>query len=162
MPYNINPQTTQDSITEYLRIQYPHVDIIPDGMMDQEEYPPAPGDPLKEINKFQDGSIKPFVVLWFNNPKRSARGRSFASYKLDSRSASVDVVVLARSGTEARTLMNDMIDRLVEFKTEDGGKLHESSSLWGSTRSIDIQNRPTRFGITNRFDFAVGAVKVGP
>lgn len=150
MTYTINPQPQQDSITDFLRAQYPHVPVLPDGMMDTEE----------GIHKFPDGSVKPFVVLWFSNTKRTARGRSFSDYKLDSRKASVDVVVVARSGTEARTLMNDMSDRIVGFKTDGGGKLHESTSLWGSTRGIDIQNRPTRFAITNRFDFGVASRKV--
>lgn len=159
MTYTINPQAQQDSITEFLRISYPHVPIVPDGMMDIEEYPDSDGV-MKRIEKFQDESIKPFVILWFNNPKRSMRGRAFGGYKLDSRFASVDVVVVARNGTEARFLLNDIHDRLVSFKTDGGGKLHESTSLWGSTRGIDIQNRPTRFAITDRFDFAVSSRKV--
>lgn len=151
MSYTVNPQLQQDSIEEYLKTQYPHIPVIPDGLLDTDD---------DSIQKFQDESIKPFVILWFNNPKRSPRGRSFSDYKLDSRTASVDVVVVARSGTEARTLLNDIHDRLIGFKTDGGGKLHEASSLWGSTRSIDIQNRPTRFAITDRFDFGVSARKV--
>ena len=151
MSYTINPQKQQDSITAFLEATYPHVPIIPDGMLDTDD---------DTILKFADQSIKPFVVLWFNQPKRSSRGRSFGSYKLDSRFGSVDVVVVARKGTEARELLNSIQDSLVGFKTDDGGRLHESSSLWGSTRSIDIQDRPTRFTATTRFDFGVSAVKV--
>ena len=152
MPYNVNPQDTQDSITSYLHEKYPHIPIIPDGMIGEDD------DDL--IDKYQDQSIKPFIILWFNNPKRRPRGRSFASHKLDSRYASVDVVVVGRNGSEVRKLSNHITDTLLDFKPDKGGRLTEGSSLWGSTRSLDMGNRPSRFASTNRFDFGVSSTKV--
>lgn len=157
MTYTINPQAQQDSIIAFLETEYPHVQLVVDGTpVADEDYK---GNPLA---KFEDETIKPFIVLWFSNVKRSRVGRSFGDYKLDSRYASVDVVVVARNGDEARTLMNDVSDRLVGTPTDGGGKLVESGSLWGQARSIDIQNHPSRWARTNRFDFGVSARKVIP
>lgn len=151
--YTINPQAAQDSIVAFLKTHYPHIPVLPGGLLDTAD---------DKIEKYPDDSIKPFVILWFSTVKRRSRGRAFGGYKLDARYASVDVVVVARDDNDARLVLNDMADRLVGFVPETGGGLHESSSLWGSTRSIDIQNRPTRFAMTQRFDFGVSARKVAP
>lgn len=159
-PYTINPTITQDSITQKLRDSYSHVPIIPDGMVTADTY--LFGGYETPINYHLDGSIKPFIVLWFSSVKRSRRGRSFGNMKLDSRYGSVDVVVVANNPTDCRLLLNDVSDTLVEFQTAYGGKMVESSSLWGQARSIDIANRPTRYAATNRFDFGVAARKIAP
>ena len=150
-PYSLDITATQNSIESFLKAQYPHVPVIPDGLLDVNH---------EAIQRFPDQSIKPFIVLWFSTVKRRPRGRSFASYKLDQHFATVDVVVVARHGTECRKLLNNVSDRLVEFQATGGGKMYKSASLWGSSRKIDIQNSPTRFAMTDRFDFGVSAQKI--
>lgn len=151
MNYSINPQVEQDSITAFLREQYPHLTIIEDGLLDDDD---------DDIQTDETGIIS-FIVLWYSNAKRSPRGRSFANYKADDHYATVDVVVVSQNGTRARRLLNDIADRLVGFKAADGGRLHKGTSLWADSRQIlQDQTRPTRWARTDRFDFAIASKRV--
>lgn len=152
--YTLNPQDEQDAITAHLRATYPNIPIIEDGLMDGE---------YEDIEYLADSTVKPFIVLWYSQIKRNPKGRSFANYKLDSHSATVDVVVVARNGTVAREILNDVGDTLVGFKTPGGGRLFKGASLWGDSRQvIDDKNRPSRWARTDRYDFGVQATKVAP
>jgi len=153
MSYTINPQPQQDSIEAYLKEKYPHIPVLPDGL---------PDDDSTTIRRYKNGEIMPFILLWFGMPKRTGKGSSFGNYKLDSRKASVDVVVVARNAREAREVINDVSDQLIGFKTDGGGRVTESDALWGQARTIDIQNRPSRWAATNRFDFGISARKTTP
>ena len=152
--YTVNPQTSQDSIEAFLTAQYPGTPIIPDGMPDM--------DDDDRILKFQDGRIKPFIILWFSTTRRSTKGRSFGGYKLDSHYASVDIVVVSSNPTVGRTLINDVSDRLTGFRAQDGGALYKSRSLWGQNRSVEMNSKPARWAMTDRFDFGVSSRKVTP
>lgn len=152
--YVLNPQEEQDSITAYLRTAYPHIPVIEDGVVD--------GD-YSEIQYLEDGTVKPFIVLWYSQLKRNPRARSFSNYKLDSHSSTVDVVVVGRSGTVAREILNDVADSLVGFRTTGGGRLYKGAALWGDSRQvIDDKNRPSRWARTDRFDYGVQAIKIAP
>lgn len=150
MPYSINPQEEQESIAAFLREQYPGLTVIEDGLLDDDN----------EAIQYDAGGIKSFVVLWFSNTKRSPRGRSFAEYKLDDHYATVDVVVVSRSGTKARKFLNDISDRLTGFKAAGGGRLHKGAALWADSRQVVMdKERPSRWARTDRFDFAVASKK---
>lgn len=152
MAYVLNPTPSQNSVTEFLREQYPHVLFIPDGLMDDDNYD-ADGNKIK-IPTFPSGQIKPFVVLWFGNARRTARHRGFTNSKLDSYTTGTDLVVVARSGTEARTLLNDIGNTILDFKPENSGPIVKGSALWRDARAvIDSQSRPTRFATTDRFEW---------
>lgn len=145
MALSINPQVSQDSITTHLRTLYPHIPVIPDGLMDQED---------DVIKKYADGSVKPFIVLWFRQPQRLRRGRSIADTRLDQRMASVDVVVVARSAPESRLVLNAVIDSMVGWKPENGGIMVESDrSLWGDARAVDFASRPSRWAATQSLNW---------
>lgn len=151
MTYVLNPQAAQDSIAEKLRTEYPHIPIIEDGLID--------GD-YSTIEKFSDGSIKPFILLWFS-VARPGRGRSFQHQKLDSYRAGVDVIVVARNGSEARKLINDIGDKLIGWKPENSGAIVKGSGIWSQSRAVlDSNNRPSRWAATDRFDFGIQANKV--
>lgn len=161
MAYTLNPQIEQDSITAFLRSQYTHP-VIEDGLMDAQIYT-IPGGTDVAIPTFPDGSVKPFIILWFSQMKRASNGRSFSSYKLDSHYATVDIVVVTRDATSGRRLLNDIGDKLVGFQTDGGGRMHKGSALWGDSRQvIDDDNRPTRWARTDRFDFGISSRKVMP
>lgn len=152
--YTLNPTTTQDSITEHIKSLYPHLSVIEDGLLDDDD---------EAIQYNNDGTVKTFIVLWYSDVKRSARGRSFCDYKLDSHFATVDVVVVASSGAKCRTLLNDLTDKLIGFQTDEGGRMHKSNSLWGDSRNvIDDSNRPSRWARTSRFEFGISSKKVTP
>lgn len=158
--YVLDPTEEQDSIAAYLRTEFPFVPVIEDGLMDDQIYTNLDGSEIA-IPTFPDGTVKPFIILWFSNAKRSARGRSIADYKLDAHFATVDVVVVARNGTDARKLLNKIGNRMVGFRTSGGGRLYKSASLWGDSRQvIDDDNRPTRWARTDRFDFGIQARKI--
>lgn len=150
MTYVLNPQAAQESITAKLQDEYPHIPIIEDGLID--------GD-YDVIEKFSDGSIKPFILLWFSVPRRT-RGRSFQHEKLDSYTAGVDIVVVARNGKEARKLINDIGDRLIGWKPTNSGGIVKGSGIWSQSRAmLDSNNRPSRWAATDRFEFGIQANK---
>lgn len=151
MTYVLNPQSAQDSITAKLEEEYPHIPVIEDGLIDG-EYP--------EIEKFPNGEIKPFIILWFSAARRANTGRSFQSQKLDQHRAGVDVVVVARNGREARLLLNDIGDRLIGWKPENAGGIVKGTAIWSQSRPmLDANNRPSRWAATDRFDFGIQANK---
>lgn len=150
MTYVLNSQGAQDSIVAKLRTEYPHVPVIEDGLID--------GD-YAEIDKFPDGTIKPFIILWFSAPRRSG-GRSFQHEKLDGYTAGVDVIVVARNGAEARKLINDVGDRLIGWKPVNAGGIVKGSGIWSQSRAmLDSNNRPSRWAATDRFEFGIQANK---
>lgn len=150
MDYSINPQVEQDSITEYLKAQYPNMAIIEDGL---------PADNNDDITEDETGEINTFVLLWFSNPK-PGRKKGFAGHKLDSYVGTVDVAVIARNGTRARTVLNDVTDRLIDFKPEGGGRMTQGTALFGDARQVKQEaNRPERWMRTNRFDFGIASKK---
>jgi hypothetical protein len=150
MTYVLNPQGAQDSIGEKLREEYPHIPVIEDGLIDGE---------YDAIERFADGTIKPFILLWFSTARRSG-GRSFQNEKLDGYIAGVDVVVVARNGAEARRLINDIADRLIGWKPENGGGIVKGSGIWSQSRAmLDSNNRPSRWAATDRFEFGIQANK---
>lgn len=150
MTYVLNPQAAQDSIVAKLESEYPHVPVIEDGLID--------GD-YAEIEKFANGEIKPFIILWFFSPRRR-NGRSFAHEKLDNHYAGFDVVVVARNGAEARKLINDVGDRLIGWKPDNSGGIVKGAGLWAQSRAmLDSNNRPSRWAATDRFEFGIQANK---
>lgn len=150
MAYILNPTASQTSFESKIKTEYLHVPVFPDGLMDTED----------GIKRFDDGSIKPFIVIWFSNPRRSRRKRGFVDTKLDNYNAGADVVVVARNGTEARILLNDIGDTLIDWKPTNSGIVVEGSALWRDSRAvIDASNRPTRFAVTRRFEWGIQANK---
>jgi len=153
MAYDVNPGREQQSIIDFLRAEYPHTVVLPDGMLD---------DDNDDIT-YNDAGLVGFIVLWFSNPKPSPgnSGKSFAGVRLDQRHATVDVVAVARNGTAARNFLNDIYNRLLGFQTDGGGRLTDGTALWGDTRQVASEkDRPTRWARTARFDFGVNSKKV--
>lgn len=151
MNYTLNPQPSQDSLAKKLRTEYPHIPVIEDGLLD---------DDNDAIKLYSDGSVKPFIVIWFQTPRRTPRGRSFGGVRLDQRKASADIVMVARSGAEARRVLNDVMDTIIGFKPEGSGVVVESErQLWGDAREIDTSNRPSRWAIPYSVEWGVFAKK---
>ena len=151
MPYSIDPTEAQQSIIDHLEETFPGVRVIPDGMPDiSDEY----------IDTFPDGSIKPFLLLQFSEPRRTGR-TAFAEYKLDAHDASVDILAVTRDATSGRILLNKVTNELVGFRVEGGGRMHKGTSLWGESRQlIDDTDRPNRWVRTSNFQFGIASRKV--
>lgn len=149
MDYSINPQDEQDSIVAYLREQYPNMAIIEDGL---------PADDNAAITYSAEG-VNTFMLLWFSNPK-PGRKKGFAGRKLDSYVGTLDVAVIARDGTRARKVLNNVTDRLIDFKPAGGGRLTQGTALFADARQVKQEaNRPERWMRTNRFDFGIASKK---
>lgn len=149
--YTLDPTDAQASIVEFLEGLYPHIPVIPDGLLDTDD---------ETIEKYRDESIKPFIVLRFYSTRRSRRGRSFSSEKLDSHHTAFDVVVVARDGTEARLVLNPVSDSLIGFKPVNSGGIVKGDALWeGSRAIINSNDKPTRWAATDRFIFGISATK---
>lgn len=147
--YVLNPTRAQESIVARLKAAYPHVPVIEDGFLDQDD---------TQILKFPDGSIKPFVIPRFSSPKRERRGRSFVTRKLDAHSGAVDIVVVARKGSEARKLLNNIGNTLIDWKPVNAGGIFKGEAQWEpSIVSIDAQHRPNRWSASDRFHFGLQA-----
>lgn len=153
MAYTNNPQREQDSITAFLRQEYPHTAVIEDGLLDSDD---------KTITYGTQG-VNGFLVLYYSNPKptEGRAGKSFAGVRLDQRHASVDVVAVARSGPAARKFLNQVYDKLLGFQTDGGGKLYDGVALWADSRQVaQEKDRPSRWARTVRFNFGVESKKV--
>lgn len=151
MAYSINPQASQDALVAKFEEAYSHIPVIEDGLLDDEN---------DKIKLYKDGSVKPFIVIQFQTPRRARRGRSFATTRLDQRVASADIFVVARSGTEARRVMNSVIDTIIGFKPNGDGAIVESDrQLWESARQIDIKDRPSRWAMSYSIDWGIFANK---
>lgn len=149
MDYSINPDVEQASIAAYLREQYPDMAIIEDGL---------PADNNDAITYSTEG-VNTFVLLWFSNPK-PGRKKGFAGRKLDSYIGTVDVAVIARDASRARIVLNDITDRLIDFKPAEGGRMTQGTALFGDARQVkQEENRPERWMRTNRFDFGIASKK---
>lgn len=158
MVYVLNPQSAQDSIEVYLQAEYPHLPVIADGLLDQEDYIPAGATTPVNLPVFSDGSIKPFIILRFQAPRRARRGRSIQSHKLDSYTGSVDVVTVARNGSECRRLSNDIGDTLTDWKPENAGRVFGGEAIWEpSVATIDNNSKPERWAANNRYHFPIQA-----
>ena len=156
LEYVVDPTPAQRSITAYLREKYPHVPVIPDGMIDAEN---GDSTPVEERLKFHpDGTVKPFMVLRFGSARRSDRGRSMAFEKLDAHESSVIVAVVSRNGTECRELLNHVGNTLIGWKPENAGGIVKGKQIWEpSIATIDNQNKPQRWASSDRFHFGIQA-----
>jgi hypothetical protein len=123
-------------------------EVVVDGFLDTEEVP-----------KFSDGSVQPFIVLWFRGLRRSAsrRGtRAFAGPRLDAYNAGFDAVCVANNGADARTLMNYVTDQIVGWKPLNSGQVNTDASLWQASRPIiNAADKPTRWAATQGFQYGV-------
>lgn len=147
MDYSVNPQQEQDSITSYLRTEYPAMAIIEGGL---------PGDFNDAITYSEEG-VNTFVLLWYSNIK-PGRKKGFGGRKLDSYYATVDVSVIARDEGRSRYVLNDITDRLIDFKAVGGGRLTQGTPLFADARQVKQEaTKPERWMRTTRFDFGVAS-----
>lgn len=145
--YSLALTPTQADIATYFETEF-DATVIVDGLLDTEDVP-----------KFPDGSVQPFIVLWFRGIKRSGsrRGtRAFAGPRLDAYTTGFDAVCVANNGGDSRSLMNYVTDQVVGWKPLNGGQVNTDSSLWQASRPIlSAADKPTRWAATQGFEFSV-------
>lgn len=151
MVYSINPQQEQDSITDFLRTQYPHIEFIVGGLADDDN----------ETLRSAISGKRTFVLLHYTQSRPTGRGRSFNDYKLDGHEAGLDAFVVSMSDEKARRFINDMGDRLVGFRTDGGGRVRKSGAIFSNGRQAVLQtNSPSRWTRTESYVYGVASKKV--
>lgn len=148
--YSTNPSVEQQSIVDYIKTEFPHIPVITGGLPDQDN------DTIQPV----DDVIPTFVILWFSNVKKGKK-QSFAGNKLGSHYATVDVAVIASNDDRARRFINELSDRLEDFKPAEGGRMSIGTPLFGDGRQIRQEaGKPSRWMRTNRFDFGVASKRI--
>lgn len=145
--YTLNPQLSYDSFVAELRRLYPNRPLLEEGTIDSDD---------NTIQTYSNGMVKPFMVTWSKNPTKTASGRSFAGTRLDQRKGGMDVVVVAKSGAEARLVANDVFDKIIGFKPTGSGRVTDAArTLWSDARGMDMGNRPTRWAVALSFEWGL-------
>lgn len=152
--YSINPQDEQDSITAFLRVQYPHILFIEGGLPDDQNKPD--GEPFPTNSE----GILSFVLLHYGQSRPTGSGRSFNDHKLDQHDARLTLFVVSATDDKARRLINDIGDRLVGFKTAGGGRVRKSGQIFSNGReAVSQKDRPSRWTRTETYVFGISAKK---
>lgn len=140
--YQLDLQEIQDTITAYFEDTFVQP-VFEDALVDDETLP------------------LPSIVIWYRDLRRGPRGRSFAGTRLDSYKSGFDVVVLAKTGKQARQILNYVGDTIIGHKFLNTGEVVKTQAIWESSRAVlDSANKPSRFAATSRFEFGVFANRV--
>lgn len=127
----LNPAPTFRSIKDKLEslVEYPvYVAEIP---------------PDKSLKYDSKGTMKPFVVVYFGGPIRSARGRGIVSARNDPTTLFITVEAYAGSALDAIDIKGMLIDDLVEWKPEGASGLLPMGGMTYSRASNNV--RPTMY-----------------
>lgn len=150
--YDLNPEISYASFVAQLKTLYPNRVILEEGTIDSED---------DAIENYSTGEVKPFMVTWSKTPAKTGKGRSFAGTRLDQREGGMDVIIVARSGSDARTVANDVYNKITGFKPTGSGEVTDADrGLWSDARGMDMMNRPTRWAVALSFKWGLYHDKV--
>ena len=89
------------------------------------------------------GTMKPFIVVEFGGPVRSARDHGIVSVRYDSHVVFLTVTAYAAKAADAEAIKGLFIDRLLGLKVDDTTELQLGGGMAYSRSSNTI--RPTQF-----------------
>lgn len=89
------------------------------------------------------GTMKPFIVVEFGGPVRSARDHGIVSVRYDSHVVFLTVTAYAAKSADAEAIKGLFIDRLLGLKVDDTTELQLGGGMAYSRSSNTI--RPTQF-----------------
>jgi hypothetical protein len=107
----LNFITTQDSITAYVREEFPNYDVYDNDVVDDDFI-------IKIGNK-----VKPYIILTWGGLRPSSTGGSFVGARHDEYYSTVDVSVVAPISRQARLSLNVILDKLVGWKPLDSTQM---------------------------------------
>jgi hypothetical protein len=107
----LNLITTQDSISDYIRAQFPNYTVYDDMILDD------------DFIVKQGNSVKPYIVLEYGGLRNSATAGSFVGVRHDEYYSTVDVSVVAPTPKQARRSLNVIEDSLIGWKPADSTPL---------------------------------------
>lgn len=144
----LNLITVQDIIEAYIKAQFPGYAVYDDDVLDDEA-----------ILKI-DGKAKPYIILVWGGLNRSTANTSFAGTRYDEYNSSLDVIVAAPNGRQARRSINVIRDKLIGWKPTGGGAM---TSAGGAATSVvnNSAGRPHVYLASCRLEFAVNSEDVG-
>lgn len=144
----LNLFALQEIIEAHIKSEFPGYEVYQDDVLDDEAI-------LKIDNK-----AKPYIVLSWSGLSRNTAATSFAGVRHDEYTSSVDVIVAAPTGKQARMALNIILDRLIGWKPTGGGAMTPVSNL--ATAVINNSSgRPHVYLASSRLDFAVNSEDVG-
>ena len=144
----LNLVAVQDIITAYIRSEFPGYVVYEDDVIDDAML-------LKIGNK-----VKPYIVLRWGGLGRNTAGASFAGVRYDEYTSSVDIGIVAPTGSQARRGLNIVYDKLIGWKPTGGGAMTPSGTA-GLYVVDDTNGRPHVYIATSRLEFAMNSENVG-
>lgn len=144
----LNLVVVQDIITAYIRQEFPNYTVYEDDVLSDEML-------LRIGNK-----VKPYIVLRWGGLGRNTAGASFAGVRYDEYISSVDVCVIAPTGSQSRRSLNVILDKLIGWKPTGGGAM----TPFGGDGLYVVDDRngvPHVYVATGRLEFAVNSEDVG-
>jgi hypothetical protein len=144
----LNLFAVQEIIEAYIKEEFPNYNVYQDDVLDDEAI-------LKIDNK-----AKPYIILSWGGLERNLAGTSFAGVRHDEYFSSVDVIVAAPTGKQARMALNVILDRLIGWKPINGGAM---TPFGGIATSIvnNTAGRPHIYLASGRLEFAMNSQNVG-
>lgn len=140
--YSLDLQVIQDSIKTYFDTTFVQP-VYEDALVDDQTLP------------------LPSLVLWYRDLRRAPKGRAYSGTRMDGYKSGFDVVVLAKTGKQARQILNYINDTVIGHKFTNTGQTVKTQAIWENSRAVlDSANKPSRFAATSRFEFGVFANRV--
>lgn len=144
----LNLAALQETIAAHVRAEFPNYEVREDDIIDNEAVLKA------------DGKVKPYIVLLWNGLVRDSANANFGGVRLDEYSSSVDVVLVAPTGTQARRGLTVILDKLIGWKPTGGSAL----TPFGNSGVYPVNTntgRPHVYAASGRLRFAVNGEDPG-
>ena len=144
----LNVIQTQESISAYIRSQFPGYTVYDDDIIDDQFV-------LKLGNK-----VKPYIVLNWGGLRNSATGGSFVGARHDEYYSTVDVGVVAPVAKQSREALNIITDKLIGWKPLDSSPmtLEVGAEIFGIP---DNSGKPAVYFSSARFRYNINTTNVG-
>lgn len=144
----LNLITLQENIFAYVSSQFPNYEIREDDIIDEEALVKA------------NGKIKPYIVLRWGGLFRNTANANFAGVRFDEYISSVDIVVVAPTGSQARKGLNVVMDKLIGWKPNGSSPLTPFGGAGVYTINY-LSGKPHVYAASGRLRFAVNGDNPG-
>jgi hypothetical protein len=144
----LNVIPTQDSITAYVRQEFPNYQVYDDDLLDDEAM-------LKVSNK-----VKPYIVLRWGGLFRQGGSTAISGVRNDEYISTVDVAVIAPTPRQCRVAISIIMDKLIGWTPAYSSPMVPDGS--GGAFVVTQENgSPHLYLQTDRLSFAINAENVG-
>ena len=109
------------------------------------------GEDENQIEVYDGGFIKPYLIVNMSNPIRTSAGRGIGDSRNDTTLVSLVIGCVASTATKARELRDQVNSTLVDFEPTDSGRLTLDGGLQVTLPSTTIL--PKRYQAGAMFQF---------